>query len=134
MSFESKIAKFGKDATASAIRIRRAFTISLFNSVIQDTPVETGRLRGNWQTTEGKPAVGELDRLDKTGTKARREVEQNVTGEDGSIYLTNNLPYVERIEFDGHSSVKAPAGMVHKNVLRVQELINKAIAANRAGL
>jgi hypothetical protein len=32
------------------------------------------------------------------------------------VWINNAMPYVLRIEFDGHSSVKAPAGMVQISI------------------
>ena len=33
----------------------------MFGQIMERTPVDTGRLRGNWQTTISNPASGELD-------------------------------------------------------------------------
>ena len=40
---------------------------------------------------------------------------------DSVVYLTNNLPYAARIEYDGWSHTKAPEGMVRKNVIRITQ-------------
>lgn len=104
--------------------VTRAVFLELFTSIIKDTPVLTGRLRGNWQTTRTVEANQIIERTD--GSAAISEAFNTVNKPD-LYYLTNNLPYVERIEFDGWSKVKAPAGMVRKNIARLDSIIrNKA--------
>lgn len=73
-----------------------------------------GRFRGNWQVTFDLPAVGAIDRVDKAGTAtlaAGREVLAHYdSGEYGSIWFTNNVPYAQRLEYGW--SKQAPAGIV----------------------
>lgn len=73
-----------------------------------------GRFRGNWQVTFDSPAVGAIDRVDKAGTAtlaAGREVLAHYdSGEYGSIWFTNNVPYAQRLEYGW--SKQAPAGIV----------------------
>ena len=73
-----------------------------------------GRFRGNWQVTFDRPAVGAIYRVDKAGTAtlaAGREVLAHYdSGEYGSIWFTNNVPYAQRLEYGW--SKQAPAGIV----------------------
>ena len=62
MSFASDVEAYAKKAGASLDETSRAIVLELFGSVIKDTPVDTGRARGNWQTTIGTPANGQTDR------------------------------------------------------------------------
>lgn len=48
------------------------------------------------------------------------------------MYLRNNLPYAYRIEYEGWSKVKAPEGMVRRNVARFRRILNEAVRENRA--
>lgn len=123
--FAAVIGHFSKGTTAKIQRIRRGVTIKLFNAVILDTPVDTGRLRGNWQLTEVAPAVGELEIEDKSGGATIAKVQSGVMASEGenALFLTNNLPYAHRIEFEGWSHTKAPEGMVRKNIARFNRLI-----------
>ena len=41
--------------------IQRTMALQGLNGVIYRTPVDTGRARGNWQTTVGEPASGSVD-------------------------------------------------------------------------
>ncbi|WHI46596.1 hypothetical protein [Microbulbifer sp. VAAF005] len=125
MKFSASLKQFNEDALAEADRLYRATNIELFNSVIRDTPVDTGRARGNWQTTVGAPAQSSSLRLDRSGAEAQTEVIQNVRGLDKVNYLINNLPYIQPLEY-GHSK-QAPAGMVRRNVLRIKSIIRRTI-------
>lgn len=128
MSFSLEIAKFG-DATAKRVQqVRRGVTLKLFNSVILDTPVDTGRARANWQVSEAEPKQETVDRVDKSGRGPMAEVEAVTNKSDGdvSLFLSNNLPYIEGLE--NGTSKKAPEGMVRKNVLRFGRLIKIQVA------
>lgn len=91
----------------------RALTIGVFGSVIRMTPVDSGRAKGNWQCTIGAPVMVENWQSDSEsamrGTVPRRA---------GSVvYLTNNVPYINRLEYEGWSQ-QAPAGMVRVSIAR----------------
>ena len=122
MSFSSDVKRIAKNMGDSVENVAAATFIELFNAVIKDTPVGTGRLRGNWQTTKNSPANGELDRTGETGPIADVFFTIN---KPGLYYLTNNLPYAERVEFDGWSHTKAPRGMVRINVKRLDQILRK---------
>jgi hypothetical protein len=99
----------------------RAVVIALFNGVIRDTRVDTGRLRGDWQTTTGSPAMAEAQREDKIpqgvdGGAAQEEVVDGVRSETVN-YLTNNMPYSEVYE--------QADGMVARNVARLSRIIKE---------
>lgn len=137
MGFSDDIKAAKLKINAKHERIVRGTTIALFNAVIMDTPVDEGRLRGDWQTTVGQPATGSTGRVDAAGSAAMAEVSQNTLSAVGiETHLTNNLPYCEVVEngdyngptdlvtADGYSK-KAPQGMVKKNVDRFKKLIEE---------
>ena len=96
----------------------RAATSEVFSNIIQMTPVDTGRARGNWQCTIGSPFMGE----DDSGSvmKANSVIPRRA----GSVvYLTNNVPYIGKLEYDGHSR-QAPAGMVRVSVALFEGVLN----------
>ena len=123
MSFSQQITRFGKNAADKVQRVRRGVNLKLFNAVILDTPVLTGRARANWRVQVGEPQLAEIDREDKSGSVAIREVETAVQASTGDqpVYLANNLPYIEALE-TGRSK-QAPEGMVRKNIARFARLI-----------
>lgn len=130
MSFANDFERFAKLTNASLDQTGRAIALELFGSVIKDTPVDTGRARGNWQTTIGSPASGQTDR--KGEGPALAEVSQQAAsfGAGKVIYLTNNLPYIYRLEYLGWSQ-QSPDGMARKNVARIQSIVRKAVAENK---
>ena len=123
MSFKSDVAKFAKELDVTLDKAMRAVKVSLFNSIIRDTRVDTGRLRGNWQTSTGSPILNTTKRLDDTengsdGGDAQEEV-INTVGGLTTDYMTNNLPYAELYE--------EKDGMASKNITRINRNIKEVI-------
>ena len=112
-SFTIALEKFAEKAEKNAETATRKITLDVFRGVIMKTPVASGRARGNWQANIGSSASGEVDAEDKSGAvtvvKAAAEC-ATWNPAAGPIFLTNNLPYIERLE-NGYSK-QAPAGMV----------------------
>lgn len=130
MSFSSDIEKIAKKLNQSIESTVRATALELFGSIIVGTPVLTGRAKGNWQTSINEPITSIVDRTGETESIAELK---DVAG--GSIagkilWLSNNLPYIRRLEFDGHSS-QAPAGMVRINVSRIESIVSNAAKDNK---
>jgi len=85
-----------------------------------------GRFRGNWQTSVTARADGTLDRIDPAGSAAISDVAVNMGGAGSVTLLTNNLPYAEVLEYEGHST-QAPAGMVRVAMARITQNIPSII-------
>lgn len=117
MSFAGDMERICKKHQLNMEQFVRAVKIELFNGVIRDTRVNTGRLRGNWQTSTGAPKTDTIDRLDKSGGAAEADVANTVTA-DGVDYLTNNLPYAGVWERED--------GMIVKSVARLRQIMKKA--------
>jgi hypothetical protein len=144
MTFAADMARFAKLTNSSLDETGRAIALGLFSSVIKDTPVDTGRAKGSWQTTIGSPANGDLDRKESAATsELGNRVAQFKMG--SVIYLTSNLVYIGRLEFGTYGtgvgatskttrdgfSIQAPYGMARKNVARIQSIVRKAASENR---
>lgn len=130
MTFASDMAKFAKLTNSSLDETGRAIALELFSSVIKDTPVDTGRARGNWQTSIGTPKESEIDRDGSGPALAEAARETSRFGMGKVIYLANGLPYIYRLEYLGWSK-QSPEGMVRKNVARIQSIVRKAVAENK---
>ena len=131
--FAASIASWTKAESARVERFRRVMVVGLFSRVIMDTPVLSGRLRGNWQTSVGAPITGELPL--RQAAEAVADVERavdSIAGKDATVFFRNNLPYAERIEYEGWSHTKAPAGMVRKNVLLWSQNARKALSGGNS--
>ena len=92
----------------------RDLTINVQAGLMAETPVDTGFAAGNWQITIGAPATGTV------AVGAGVAIGPAVLGayklEDGPAYVTNNAPYIRRLNA-GHSA-QAPAGFVEAVVAR----------------
>lgn len=130
VTFSADIAAFAKASGASLDETVRAVTIELFTGVITQTPVDTGRARGNWQCTDATPAGDTIDRLDPTGSEAIAEIVAKAGGVGSVTYLTNNLPYILPLE-EGHSTQSPPYAMVRGNFARVQSIVEAKARENR---
>ena len=87
-----------------------------------------GSARGNWQTSLGAPASGEVDSTDKAGVKTLAKMWGDTKLAPGNVwYLTNNLPYINRLEFDGWSTQSAE-GMVRISLRELDRSIDEQIA------
>jgi hypothetical protein len=111
---EKQIQAFNVKAMAqSEAKIKKAF-IGLSTDIIMDTPVLSGRLRNNWMVSVNQ---GTNETTDETSNQALGRVSSVKFKLGDTLYLTNNLPYAKRIEFDSWSA-KAPSGMCRKNIIR----------------
>ena len=129
--FESQLRGFGVKALDKVDKVRRASVLELFKLVIMATPVDTGRLRGNWQTTINSPAGAATARDDPSGAAALAEAMANLGSLADVVWFTNNLPYAERIEYEGWSR-QAPEGMVRRHIAQWQRIVSaKAQALGR---
>jgi len=126
MSFSSDINKFTLKVKDNGEKVIRGTALALFSDVVVATPVDTGRLRGDWQVTVNTPANSHTEIADKSGAVAIKAITGQVFGFrlGSKLYLINTLPYAKAIE-EGHSRVKAPAGMVRVSIADFQREISK---------
>ncbi|MFY1050939.1 HK97 gp10 family phage protein [Ectopseudomonas khazarica] len=130
MSFKSDMARATRKIEQAHDQIVRTATIDLFSGTIRDTPVDTGRARGNWVTQVDTPAQGVIERDDKSGAAAIAEViAKTPEGAGQETTMANSLPYIDRLEY-GYSQ-QAPSGMVRRNLARVQRIVQAAISKYR---
>ena len=120
-----EIIEFKNKAMTKSLLATKKAIISLTTDIIYDTPVDTGRLRNNWIPSINKSETSYYmlgSDTSKRMSKERQTLQETITKVNtlqlgDTLYLTNNLPYAKRIEFDGWSA-KAPSGMVRKNLLK----------------
>jgi len=131
MSFASEVKHASNVIGKSFDETAKQVTFALFKAVIVSTPVDTGRLRGNWQTTKNSPAKGTTNRRGESGAISEA---RSTINKAGLYYLTNNLPYAAVAEYGlwgkgsgaTHKtagtgfSIQAPHGMVRVNVVRMR--------------
>lgn len=127
MTFQLDISKFVEKAKGNADEVVRKVTLDVFGRVIKRTPVDTGRLKGNWQFGDSTIPSGTVDTLDKSGNSTTTKVAAGIPKKAAGriYYLVNNLPYAMEIE-RGSSKVQAPQGMVGITVVEFEELARRA--------
>lgn len=91
--------------------------LTVDQTVVSSTPVDTGRARGNWQVSLGFPVVEEQDLVDKAGTvtiaAGAAVIRSRQSGQ--TIFISNNVPYIGRL--NQGSSSQAPANFVEMAVM-----------------
>ena len=116
-----------KDIEEVPEKVVRGTVLGLFSKIVKRRPVDIGRFKGNWQITIDAPASGNLSRVDKSGNVVIAEaaaVLQRSSFPKRAYYITNNLPYAERLEYGW--SKQAPNGMVrvtlgeYRNILELE--------------
>ncbi len=124
--FAGRIRVIGQRIEQNADAMVRKVALAVDSAVVIGTPVDTGRARSNWQVNIGSPADGTREAYSEGkdgstgGANAQAAIDQG-KAEIGkyrggsSIHITNNLPYIGRLN-DGWSA-QAPAGFVEKAVL-----------------
>lgn len=117
-SFENDVRQATKKLIADMKRVRTATFIRVAESVIDDTPVKTGALKGSWRTTLNAPSEDFMVTLDPTGDSPKAELRSVLgTMQFGQpAYMTNNLPYSERAEYIGWERTPAYR-MVARNIV-----------------
>lgn len=127
MSLVLDLSKFTKLSEDKLKAVVSKTAIDLGQSVVQSTPFDTGILKGNWMPSINSYDENQLTAPDKSGATRVKRIESKFSKYKigDTLTMSNNLPYAYPIEYLGHSSVKAPAGMVRINVIKFQEFVNK---------
>lgn len=124
MSFGQQVKAFAQKDVKHLESLRKAVILELFSSVVTDTPVDTGRARGNWIYTLAVPDTASTTRnTDASGQQVMDSIRRLASGKDGRYHFTNNLSYIKGLE-EG-ASRQAPQGMMRKNLNRVSKWIDK---------
>jgi hypothetical protein len=112
---------------STLVAFQKLLAFELYKRIMQKTPVDKGTLRGSWTVSIGTPSD------ENTGKQTSAADGQAMTASeqghiDGAlaqmaemklgniVWINNSMPYVGVIEFDGHSSEKAPRGMVNISI------------------
>lgn len=114
--FAENMRRRGRNVERNAPAGQRRVALAIDAAVVLATPVDTGRARSNWLVATGAPADGVRETYGQgAGQRAisegRAVIERHI---QGPIHITNNLPYIVRL--NQGSSRQAPAGFVEKSV------------------
>lgn len=122
-SIDDIIKEFDKMTVAKVNRGLRATVINVWGSIIADTPVDTGRARGNW-FIDLRPTnlQHSIPKKNKGANYVKINTPLKLLGT--KLYLFNNMDYIVPLEFG--SSKQAPSGMVRKNIARFPGILRRA--------
>jgi|LGVE01.1.fsa_nt_gb hypothetical protein len=124
-SFALDLSKFTHLTENKLEKVVKKTFIDLSTAIIKDTPVLSGRLRNSWFVAVEGFASGVSDRTSKSDEVISNMISDTNEFKLGKmISITNNMPYAERIEYDGWSA-KSPSGMVRLNINRFQKWVDK---------
>lgn len=147
--FTLDLRRFAQLAGGNARAVIKKVVIDLGTEIVIKTPVGDpnewaspapagyvgGRARGSWQYAKGAPASGDVDTIDPTepqrgnpsaNVSSRRVAVGALTGDPIDVhYITSNLPYMRRLEYEGWSR-QAPDGMVRKSIAEFQAIVDQA--------
>lgn len=114
----------------------RGTLFQLFSNVIRRTPVGNpsiwksgprrgyigGTLRNSWYCTIGSPSSARVRGPNSAGQDSIQSLSALTSMDFGeTVYLTNNAPYAQRVEFGW--SRQAPAGMVRISLAELNRVI-----------
>ena len=132
--------KYCKNKEVELKDVRKTYAFALYSSIVKKTPVDTGRARGNWNIT-----VGHDDTTSSKKTKPQFKNVDEVPKVEGdeSIYISNNLPYITKLEYGGYPnppkkgsgktvkgySKQAPEGMVGVTLANNENIFESAVRA-----
>jgi hypothetical protein len=113
-TFSQRLDRIAANVPKRSDEIVRRASLAASAAVITATPVDTGRARSNWQVGLNEPITNVRETMGVSPQPAIEEARQRVRTYDGTlhraIFLTNNLPYIQRLN-EGYSA-QAPAGFV----------------------
>lgn len=126
-TFSEQLEGFAEYAKEAADEIFKSVVIQIGASVINLSPVDTGRFLANWQFSINSTSNASIDDTDQMGDKtlARFVKEVGPLTYGQTAYIYNNLIYSLPLEY-GHSR-QAPSGMLRITLARFQEIVNKAV-------
>ena len=118
--------------------VRKNYAFALYSSIVKKTPVDTGRARANWNVSVGSPDLSTTEDTRKTPKSKDKMPDPNG---DESIFISNNLPYITKLEYGGYPnppkkgsgktvngySKQAPEGMVGVTLANNQNIFNAAV-------
>jgi len=101
MTFSSQVDAILDKAANRASKKVRGTMLGIMRDTIKDTPVDTGRLRGNWFASIGRPVDATQEDRSRSASMSNAVDVAGKFNLGDEIYFSNNLPYAYTIEFGG---------------------------------
>lgn len=133
--FVKDISAWVEKAKGRTDLVIKKIAFDLAGRVVTRTPVDTGRAKGNWNYGEDAADTNTTETTDPTGSNTIALLLRGVSRFDAlkrrSIFITNSLPYIKRLE-NGWSD-QAPNGMVRLTVAEFMGITQDAVRFVRNG-
>lgn len=123
--FANSMTRTAKTVGVNAIVAVKEVSKAVGVTVVYATPVDTSRARMNWQGSVNLPKAGVLSPAPaipgsssegpRTAIKSINEATGAYNGQQGGVWITNNLNYIQSL--NNGSSSQAPANFVEQSVL-----------------
>lgn len=118
---------FAEKCTTNMELAARIASANLLRSVVLDSPVDTGRFRGNWFIQFDKMPI-QTDTTDKSGGRAiERGIKKLKDFKLGmpKIFILNHLPYSIELEYGHSKQAPSPPGIVRLAVQRFDSFMRQ---------
>jgi len=140
-SFSRQIQQYAEKYNQRIEDVVTDYAIGVSLSIAEETPVGNpdtwesdpppgyvgGTARANWIPSVGQPETSPRDRTDYSGLNGElQSLREKIPG--NIFYLTNNVPYIERLEYGW--SKQAPKGMFRRTLREARKLLNAAVRKN----
>lgn len=99
----------------------QVISLNALRSLVKMTPFKTGRAKGNWFVSPNEKSnrsVSEFRSARQAISEGIATINSVINERYPSITISNNLPYIEKLEQG--SSVQAPAGFVNLTLNRIK--------------
>jgi len=127
--FQIAVDKWAKKLKTDVQTFTRMTAIMVHDRIVIRTPVDTGRARASWNIVAGEsPDTSVQDAAFSGGEGAgtsTAKAKQNGLAVGNSYVISNNLPYIQRLEQG--SSRQAPAGMVLLAIAEVEVILENRL-------
>lgn len=127
-SFAAQLQAFGDMVQEDADQVFRIVATEVGESVIDATPIDTGRSLSNWNAGINSPddVYRETeDPLDAKTSKRLASEFQNLNFGD-TAFITNATPHIPFLEYG--SSRQSPNGMIRITLARFDNIVKSAVA------
>jgi hypothetical protein len=136
--FRNDIARYiAKSKKAQDMFVQKV-VLEIDKRLVQKSPVgdiNGGRFRNNWNISNAFPDLSTTEAIAPNINQSRSAASIFSIKANGQIiYLTNSLPYAYRIEYEGWSKTKAPAGVVRVTIAEMASILQGAAFETKASV
>lgn len=127
-SFAAQLQAFGELVQQDADKVFQIVATEVGQSVINLTPVDTGRALSNWNAGINSPddTYRETEDPMDSQTSSRLASEFSTLKFGDTAYITNATPHVPFLEYG--SSKQAPHGMVRVTLAKFNNIVKDAVS------